>query len=353
MAAKYVPCSSPPTPTAYPGRTFPARREAQAVEVERRGPTGSRSFSCSPPVQLPYPSAAGSPTSLRKTHRSNLAVLAARPIRTGAEKIVHMGDVPSVTRLLVCSTHIGDGAQGTRSAPITEQERGRVSGMIRSAMSSSNLIRRGGLAAVVGVVLGIVSFVALNPLGAAPETILGSEGENSPRSLLDKSASEGSGPGRWRWIEDTYWYVPNSGLPAYVFSADDSEPRRTLDQTVYHIADYRNGYFWGETVVQLGTSDPSCLTLAGSVTPEGAIHLTFIPKDPNLTEAPTVGVGMMRNKKREWTMENQMSSGPGSQLQVLHWAYMYQSQPKDPSWKSLPGVDMSVKEFMAQCPVGQ
>jgi hypothetical protein len=95
-----------------------------------------------------------------------------------------------------------------------------------------------------------------------------------------------------------------------------------------------------------------CLTLAGSVTPEGKIHLTFIPEDPNLTEAPTVGVGTMRKKKGEWTMENQMSSGPGSRLQVVHWAYMYQSRPGDPSWESLPGVDTSVEEFMARCPAG-
>ena len=61
-------------------------------------------------------------------------------------------------------------------------------------------------------------------------------------------ASAKGGPRRWRWLEDTYWYVPTSGLPAYVFSAGNSEPRRTLDQTVYHIADYRNGYFWRNVV---------------------------------------------------------------------------------------------------------
>lgn len=225
--------------------------------------------------------------------------------------------------------------------------------MIRNALSSWNLIRWAGLAVVVGVVLSIVSFVVLNPLVAAPETTSARATVDSPPSLSERSASERkAGPGRWRWLEDTYWYVPTSGLPAYVFSSGNSKPRRTLDQTVYYISEYRNGYFWGETVAQLGTSDPTCLTLAGSVTPEGAIHLTFIPEGSNLTGAPTVGVGKMRKKDRKWTMENQMSSGPGSRLQVLHWAYMYQSWPRDSSWKSLPGVDMSVREFMAQCPAG-
>lgn len=211
------------------------------------------------------------------------------------------------------------------------------------------------MSGVLAFLLVLLSFVILKPLVvAAPETTSASETKSNAQSPQDKSAGQQkAGVRRWGWLKDTYWYVPTSGLPAYVFSARNSEPQRTLDQTVYHITDYRNGYFWGDTVVQLGTSDPTCLTLAGSVTPEGEIHLTFIPEDPNLTEAPTTGVGVMRKKKGEWTMENQMSSGPGSRLQVLHWAYMYQSRPQDSSWESLPGVDMSVEEFMAQCPAGQ
>jgi hypothetical protein len=54
----------------------------------------------------------------------------------------------------------------------------------------------------------------------------------------------------------------------------------------------------------------------------------------------------------QWTMENQVSPGPGSRLQVVHWAYMYQSRPQDPGWDSLPGVDESVEEFMAACLAG-
>jgi hypothetical protein len=47
-------------------------------------------------------------------------------------------------------------------------------------------------------------------------------------------------------------------------------------------------------------------------------------------------------------MQNQMSTGSPS-LQVGHWAYMVQSKPDSSSWQSLPGVGVSVEEFMEDC----
>ncbi len=47
-------------------------------------------------------------------------------------------------------------------------------------------------------------------------------------------------------------------------------------------------------------------------------------------------------------MLNQMASGPTT-MQINHWAYMMQTKPGDASWESLPGVDMSVEDFMAGC----
>jgi len=156
---------------------------------------------------------------------------------------------------------------------------------------------------------------------------------------------------RWRWLKDTYWYVLTSNLLAYVFVAQTQELQAVSDQTVFHITDYRDGYFWGKTVVKLGTLPAMCLSLVGSVTPEGRVLLTFTPIDTTASAAVTQGVGQMRFKFGNWTMENQMSSGP-TQLQVTHWAYMIQSQPDQPSWQSLPGVGISIDQFLAQCPEG-
>jgi len=61
-------------------------------------------------------------------------------------------------------------------------------------------------------------------------------------------------PDRWNWLKNTYWYVPAPNLPAFLFDADREELTPVLDQTVFHITDYRDGYFWGRTValLQLG-----------------------------------------------------------------------------------------------------
>ncbi len=155
---------------------------------------------------------------------------------------------------------------------------------------------------------------------------------------------------RWQWLEDTYWYVPDSNLLAYVYDVEANQMSRITDQTVYNITDYDSGYFWGKTAVKLESfPDTMCLSLVGSITPEGQVFLTFTSIDPVPGAAPTQGIGQMRFKLKfgGWTMENQMSSGP-IQLQVSHWAYMVQGQPGD----SLPAVGISIEDFLAQCPDG-
>lgn len=64
----------------------------------------------------------------------------------------------------------------------------------------------------------------------------------------------------WRWINGTTWYVPASGLPAYVYTPSDKNTP-TQDQTVDTITGYRNGYFWSRTAGKLGTNGISCMSL--------------------------------------------------------------------------------------------
>ena len=153
----------------------------------------------------------------------------------------------------------------------------------------------------------------------------------------------------WRWLNGTTWYVPTSGLPAYVYTPGNSNTLTPVqDQTVYTITGYRNGYFWGRTAGKLGTNEISCTSLVGSVTPEGKIYLTFTPYPFSSEDEPTIGVGTMTLKLGGWTMENQMSTGSPA-AQVGHWAYMVQTNPNAQSWYSLPGVGVSVHTFMADC----
>ena len=77
--------------------------------------------------------------------------------------------------------------------------------------------------------------------------------------------------------------------------------------------------------------------------------LTFTPAT-NVTMETTLthGSGVMTVKDGKVAMLNQMSSGP-STLQVSHWAYMLQTVEGDDAWLSLPGVNVSVPEFLGPC----
>lgn len=154
---------------------------------------------------------------------------------------------------------------------------------------------------------------------------------------------------KWAWITGTYWYVPTKNLPAYTYSPLTNNLAAISDQTVFHLAGYANGYFWGNVVGQSGSNPASCQSLVGSITPEGKVYLNFnvLPYSPGA--AATIGLGSMVKRGRQWTMVNQMSTGSNT-LQVGHWAYMVQTKPGDTSWNSLPGVNMSVNSFLAQCP---
>ena len=154
----------------------------------------------------------------------------------------------------------------------------------------------------------------------------------------------------WAWLQDTYWYVPEANLLAFRFDAETRELQPVQDQTVYHITGFRDGYFWGRTAVQMGDGPRTCLSLVGSVTPEGRVLLTFTPARETPSGTVTQGVGQMRVTRGQPAMENQMSSGSGSRGQVSHWAYMLRAKPGDAAWESLPGVGVSIPEFLGGCP---
>lgn len=152
----------------------------------------------------------------------------------------------------------------------------------------------------------------------------------------------------WAWLNGTTWIVPPNGLPAYVYSPAQNLLVPVQDQTVYTITGYKNGNFWGRTATKLGDNATTCAALVGSVTPEGSLYLTFTQQPYGDNSTTTVGLGNMVRKGYQWTMANQMSTGT-STAQIGHWAYMVQSRPGSASWYSLPGVNMSVPEFMAPC----
>lgn len=162
----------------------------------------------------------------------------------------------------------------------------------------------------------------------------------------------------WRWLQNTYWYVLPGNLPALQLDTDQDTLNWVIDQTVWHITGYRNGYFWGvsatliiqdaeSSLQQAPTSQPVCFTMLGTITPEGRIHLTFIRSHQPSSATPTIGIGRAIPYRDAWSLEMQMSSG--ADKQTAHWAYMTRVQPGDPSWESLPGVGLSVPEMLNRC----
>lgn len=94
---------------------------------------------------------------------------------------------------------------------------------------------------------------------------------------------------------------------------------------------------------------PSCQFVLGQVTPEGRVYMTMYDTDSGQVRNNPVGI--MVKKAGKWTMVNQMTS-PTVGGTLSHWAYMVQSTPKDPSWKSLPFVNQSIPDFLSACPPG-
>jgi hypothetical protein len=156
----------------------------------------------------------------------------------------------------------------------------------------------------------------------------------------------------WQWLAGTYWYVPDGCLPAALFSRDRPRPSWLSDQTVWQITGYENGYFWGYAAVRMqpaasgATVSPVAQYLTASVTPEGDVHMTFMPIDPDGGSPGNVGLGRMRWRDGAWTAEMQMSSPPSESTLLLHWAYMLQCGPDDAAWQQLPGTSQSLPAFL-------
>ncbi|MHB1557268.1 MAG: hypothetical protein ACYC61_07295 [Isosphaeraceae bacterium] len=183
---------------------------------------------------------------------------------------------------------------------------------------------------------------------------------SAPVSIAGSAHHHGRGPAetaavqppatvrRWSWLAGSYWYVPDRNLAATLYNSGAGTITAVQDQTVFQITGYRDGYFWGKTVTQLGGSSASGSAMVGSVTPQGRVLLTFTPMSGGSSTTVTDGYGTMQRKRGGWTMENQMFTSPVQTLQIGHWAYMVQTRPGLPSWTSLPGSGLTVPAFLNQ-----
>lgn len=157
-------------------------------------------------------------------------------------------------------------------------------------------------------------------------------------------------------LDDTFWYVPATYLKAYLYVNGAQLP--VLDQTVWHLQTARtpDRYIFGKSVVSFFPANPpagfqpsyQCNRMMGSITPSSSVYISFIPANNLNGTSVTTGLGTFGSFKQNWAFEMQMGSGSPDVL-AAHWAYMVPCARDEPCFDSLPGVGMSIPEFMSQC----
>jgi hypothetical protein len=160
---------------------------------------------------------------------------------------------------------------------------------------------------------------------------------------------------KYRFLEDSKWIVPPATLPAISFDLATGTATAIVDQTVWDITHYRDGYFWGQTAAQMRDASTgklvssACMHMVGSVTPSGKVHITFVNQDQETALTAVRGTGrLVRAKGAGWVFEEmQMSSGSTSI--VAHWSVMAQCKPGQPCEDRLPGTKSSLEDFLANC----
>lgn len=162
------------------------------------------------------------------------------------------------------------------------------------------------------------------------------------RTEPDTDVAEAAPDSRqWAWLADTYWYVPEAYLPAIrQTNLRDARTTTVQDQTVWWFERFEGGYLTGRTAISVDGGDFTYYTLLGSVTPEGAVLLSFSPEDASVTsatDAPVTGSGRLVRFQGAWAFLMQMISGANA-VCMAHWAYMVQATPDSDAWTSLPGV---------------
>lgn len=150
-----------------------------------------------------------------------------------------------------------------------------------------------------------------------------------------------------RQLTNSTWIVPPSTLLAYQFN--NGTNTAVSDQTVWIVTSYDKGYFFGTAYAEIGGSTLSERNFVGSVTPDGAVYMTFYPVSgaPESTDIIT-GLGTFTKQEGSYVFTMQMNSPLGNSAGLSHWSYMISVKPDDYFYQHLPGLDISVPDFISQ-----
>lgn len=140
--------------------------------------------------------------------------------------------------------------------------------------------------------------------------------------------------------------MPPQTLLAYLY--DNGVTVRAVDQTVWVISNYNQGYFSGKSCTAINNSALSQRYLIGSVASDGKVYITFYSGSSSSTDLVN-GVGTLTVKSSgQCSFLMQMNSGQNGVSGLTHWSYMVPVNPGDFFYNNLPETQKSVPQFLAQ-----
>lgn len=144
-------------------------------------------------------------------------------------------------------------------------------------------------------------------------------------------------------LTNSIWIVPKQTLKAFFIV--NNITTKVKDQTVWVIDSYDSGYFFGTSYTTLNKTPQSKMKLIGSITPNGNVLISFYSGDSMVT-----GIGTFSEIGKEYKFLMQMSniiSSDGMVQGLTHWSYMESVTRTSYEYQNLPGVGISVPEFIS------
>lgn len=163
--------------------------------------------------------------------------------------------------------------------------------------------------------------------------------------LLKLRANESMWDPFAQYFDATTYIVPPQTLLAYEYVNGANIP--VMDQTVWVIDRYNNGYYFGTAYVALDGQPSTQRNLVGSITPSGDVYITFISIDGTAKDTDiTTGIGKFIITPEGGYFTMQMNSAQNSPTGLAHWSYMIPVTPTDYFYQHLPSLNISVPEFI-------
>lgn len=144
-------------------------------------------------------------------------------------------------------------------------------------------------------------------------------------------------------LTNSIWIVPQDTLLAYQTINNISKP--VSDQTIWIIDSYKDGYVFGTSYTTIDKNPASKAKIIGSITPNGNVQFAFY-SDNNITN----GSGKFKKNNHKWHFLMQMNdikSVKDGVIGLSHWSYMIPINSHDHEYYHLPGINISVPEFIA------